>query len=89
MSITTWRREIQACMNFHGETFDDVVACTLSDEELDREFNSSYGSTDGSPFTLWTEKRVYFPACYDGYEWADSAPRNPCDEAMSHVGDEG
>ena len=36
---------------------------------------------DGKPFTAWTERRVYFPAMYDGSVWVASAPRNPCDEA--------
>ena len=37
-------------------------------------------------FTIWTEKRVYFPGTYDGYYWCDSVPRNPCKEETDPVG---
>jgi hypothetical protein len=58
----------------------DIEAC------LDYDFDPGYGSTEGPSFTLWTAKRVYLPACYDGSEWVASVPRNPCDEATEHVG---
>lgn len=73
-------------MESHNETFADVVLCTLSGSELDVEFDDGYGSAEGKPFTLWTANRVYFPSVYDGAEDCESVPRNPCNEAVGHVG---
>lgn len=82
----TWRALIEHSLKHDGATWDDVVACTLSESELDTPFDSGYGSANGTPFTLWTETRVYFPAVYEGAEWCESVPRHPCDEATLHVG---
>jgi hypothetical protein len=71
-----------------GDKWDTVIASTLSDKELDAEFNNGFGGSEGKPFTLWTENRVYFPVVYDGAEWVGSVPRNPSHEATSHVGRE-
>lgn len=84
--MTTWRIEIESEMRKRGETWADVVGCTLNAAGLDAEFEDFSGGTEGAPFTLWTSGRVYFPGCYDGAEWADSVPRNPCDEVTEHVG---
>lgn len=83
--MTTWRREIE---NAQGACQDQtpIIACTLTDAELDVDFDDGYGGTEGTPFTAWSEKRVYFPICYDGSEWVGSAPRNPCDEKLEHQG---
>ncbi len=48
--------------------------------------DTGHGGEQGQPFTVWTERRVYFPLCYDGAEWVGSAPRDPCDEALRHQG---
>ena len=56
------------------------------DEFLDREFYAGFGGPEGQPFTLWTHKRVYFAALYDGAEWVASVPRDPCGEVTKHVG---
>ena len=85
-SRTTWREQISDEMAKRGETWADVLACTLDDAELDRRFDPDFGGINGTPFTLWTVRRVYFPACYDGGEWAASVPRHPCGEAVGHVG---
>jgi hypothetical protein len=76
---TTWRKKI-------AEFGDTIIACTLSDEELDAEFDDGFGCPEGMPFTAWSERYVYFPVCYDGAERVGRAPRNPCDEANDHVG---
>jgi hypothetical protein len=85
---TTWREMIGEAMAENGESWKDIVHTTLTDEELDTEFDDGYGGSEGCPFTLWTETAVYFPAVYDGAEWVASVPRNPCDMAMGHVGGE-
>lgn len=82
MSTTTWRNELNLTL-VKGES---IIACTISDEELDREFDDSYGGTEGSPFTAWSENWVYFPICYDGSEWVGLAPRNPGGRSMGHQG---
>lgn len=39
--------------------------------------------TETPKWTLWTERRVYFP-CYWGLGMTvESVPRNPCDEEVS------
>ena len=80
---TTWRKLIKEKA---GE--DQIVHCTLSDGELDAEFDSGFGGHEGKPFTAWGQQRVYFPVVYDGAEWVSSVPRNPCNEPTEHVGGE-
>lgn len=63
-----------------------IIACTRTSDEMLVQFDAGYGTENGVPFTAWSEKRVYFPACYDGSEWVASVPRNPCDEHTYHIG---
>jgi hypothetical protein len=84
--ITCWKELIFKEMKQHKESFSNVVKCTLSDQELEEKFDDGWGGLKGKPFTLWTEKRVYFPVQYDGSEWVSSVPRNPCNEETKHVG---
>jgi hypothetical protein len=81
--MTNWYKEIKAIANKNGEK---IIECTLSEDELHKEFDDGYGGTEGSPFTAWSENWVYFPLCYDGAEWVGCAPRNPCGKAMEHQG---
>ena len=83
--MATWRIQITEAME-PEESWDDVVDMTLTEEQLDREFDDGYGGTEGDPFLLWTKNNVYFPACYDGAEWAAAVPRNPRKEGIDHVG---
>ncbi len=84
--MTSWRELIQQEMILEDESWEDVEHCTLQNGELDRDFDSSYGQPEGTPFTLWTRNRVYFPLNYDGEESVGSVPRNPCNEATEHLG---
>jgi hypothetical protein len=70
----------------NNETFDDIVSNTMTDEEMDVEFDYCYGLTHGISFTTWTGNNVYFPACYDGLEWVASVPRNPNGVPTDHIG---
>lgn len=88
MTMTTWKDQILEEMSMVGETFQDVVSCTLTDEDLLKEFDDGYGGSQGLAFTLWTADRVYFPAVYDGAEWACSVSRNPDGKPTRHVGGE-
>ena len=86
MAITTWRALITDEMNRHGEDWDDVIDHAFAEGDMDTEFDDGYGGADGSPFTLWTHHRVYFPVVYDGAEWVGSVNRYPDAEPTKHVG---
>lgn len=82
---TTWRELIGEEMKEHGESWDDAMhTAFVALDTFEREF----GGSQGQPFTVWTEARVYFPAVYDGSEWCASVPRNPTSEVMGHIGRE-
>lgn len=86
MSFKSWREMLSVEMRDHGEVLDDLVSCTMTDEEMDKAFHRGYGSTNGIPFTAWTANRVYFPVQYDGAEWVGSVARNPDGVPTKHVG---
>ena len=65
---------------------DELIANTLSNEEYNRPFDDGFGGPEGKPFTAWSKEWVYFPVCYDGAEWVERVPRNPCDVPTEHVG---
>jgi hypothetical protein len=82
----TWRELITLEMEDVGEKWSDVVACTLSEAELDVPFYIYYGALEGNPFTLWTTNRVYFPVQYDGAEWVASVSRIVDGVPTEHIG---
>lgn len=84
--MITWRKMLIEELEANGETFENVISITLTGEELDMSFDNGYGGTEGRPFTAWTEKRVYFPVCYDGAEWVGSVSRNPDCNPTRHFG---
>lgn len=84
--MTNWKKLIQAEMETQEETFENMVKCTLADEELMVEFCDGFGCKEGAPFTLWTINRVYFPVVYDGAEWVGSVSRNPDGKPTYHLG---
>jgi len=84
--MTTWKKEIEIAMTPHKEVWDDIVSSTFKDGEENVEFNDGYGGEQGIPFTVWTKKRVFFPATYDGTEWCSSVSRNPDGITTGHVG---
>ena len=83
--MANWYDMLKEEVEDNGDNFDNLK-CTLSEEELKKKFDASYGATEGKPFTAWTENWVYFPICYDGSESVGIAPRNPCDISMGHQG---
>ena len=70
--MATWRTLLTEAFASHGDAWENAVSCTMSEADLDREFDNGYGRPEGGAFTLWTIDRVYFPACYDGMEWVAS-----------------
>lgn len=81
----SWRQMLDRELKDHGETADDVISCTLSGEEMAVEFDTDFGGTNGQPFTVWTEKRVYFPTEYDGAEGVASVSRHPDGKPTEHI----
>lgn len=79
--MTTWRKLLDDKLVEHGESWADVEACTLTEEELDVEFDSDFGAPNGKPFSLWTTNRVYFSDEYDGLDFVNTAFRNPPERA--------
>lgn len=84
--MTTWKEQILDEMDIVGETFQDVVSCTLTEEQLLKKFDCSFGGQEGLAFTLWTSYRVYFPVVYDGAEWVRLVSRDPNGKPTEHVG---
>ena len=80
--LATWRVMLANAVADDGP----VIAVAPSESVLDVEFDSGYGETEGAPMLAWTATHVYFPVCYDGSEWVDSAPRNPTVDGQEHVG---
>lgn len=76
--MTTWRALITEALTARGETWRDVVACTLDDAALDAAFEGGF-STDWSAaaFTLWTARHVYLDMTSDGPAWVRCVPREP------------
>lgn len=83
---SSWKHLIEQELTAQNESWSDVVHSTLTEEELNRRFDCSFGTAEGTPFTIWTKTRVYFPVEYDGSEWCESVPRNPCDDKTYHLG---
>lgn len=83
--LTTWRQLLNETMKENVDSLDGAV-CTLSEEELDVKFDAGYGGVEGKPFTVWTERFVYFPLCYDGAEGVACVSRNPNGQPTQHVG---
>lgn len=84
--MTTWRKELTAALKDNGETLADLVSTTLTEADMDEEFNDGYGGINGVAFTAWTAKTVYFPICYDGAEWVGSVSRHPDGNPTNHQG---
>jgi len=81
--MSNWNELIKSCLQG-----DIITHCTLTSQELCKEFDAGYGGSEGKTFTAWSEKYVYFPVVYDGAEWVGRAPRNVCDEVTDHMGGE-
>lgn len=85
---TTWRELLKDVMLDAGESLNQVEGMSPKNLDLDREFDSGYGSIQGQPFYIWTKNRVYFAVTCEGMEWVTSVPRNPCGAQPKHIGAE-
>jgi len=84
--MTTWKIELDRALKQNGETWIDIESSTLTEEEENKDFDSSLGVKCGCSFTVWTKERVYFPAIYDGSEWVESVSRFPDNKVTKHIG---
>ena len=83
---TNWREMIIGEFIENNDSFANIESSTMTDQEMNEEFDNGYGGTEGKPFTLWTKEFVYFPICYDGAEWVGSVSRNPNGRPTEHKG---
>lgn len=86
MDMENWKQMLDEALKERGESWDDVEANTMTDEEMGRLFDSGYGSEEGCAFTLWTKNTVYFPIVYDGAESVGCVSRNPDGKPTMHQG---
>jgi len=69
-------------MDEHGQPWSTdesspVIGPCGFDDLPDREFDSSWGGTEGPPTIAFSERFVYICVQYDGSEWMTAIPRNP------------
>lgn len=74
--MTTWRKELRDHFKETGDSFDNIII-TLTDKELDKEFDADFGSKNGQPFTAWSDNWVYFSYEYDGADYIERVERHP------------
>jgi len=83
---TCWKEQLQERCKKNNDDYEKLI-CTLSEKELEEEFDDICASTEGQSFTAWSDNYVYFPVSCEGMEWASSAPRNPCDIKTNPIGE--
>lgn len=83
--MKSWKELIEQMFSYNGDTWEDVVSHTFTGEEMTEMFDTSYGGPEGVPFTLWTDKYVYFPTEYDGAEGVSYVSRSPNGKPTSHI----
>ena len=72
----TWKSMIEKEFTLTGDTWDDVVFCVPSVENLETDpFDEVEGETE--ELRMWTEKFVYFSHVYDGMITVQFVLRNP------------
>ncbi len=82
--VTNWKNLLLEELKRRGESFEDIVSNTMTDEDMEREFYSGYGDVNGCAFTVWTKNTVYFPLEYDGAEFVGSVSRKPDGKPTKH-----
>ena len=85
--MSNWKTMLEKALKKNGESWSDVVANTMNENEMLKEFDNGFGEIKGCPFTVWTRASVYFPVCYDGSEWVGRVSRNPDGCETAHQGD--
>jgi hypothetical protein len=86
--LTSWRELLIEAFKEASDGWTEIESTTLSEEDLDKKFDSGFGGSEGIPFTVWTKTKVYFPIVYDGAEWVGWVSRNPDGKPTRHMGGE-
>lgn len=86
MVMSSWKELLCEALAEEGESWEDVEGNTMSDAQMSEQFDYGYGAPEGTPFTVWTKRSVYFPLCYDGAEWVGRVARHPDGEPTCHLG---
>lgn len=77
---------LDKAMQENGETWDDVEASTMTEEDMNAISNLDYGShAEGCEFTVWTKQSVYYRLRWA--EWVGRVSRNPDGESNTHMFD--
>jgi len=85
--VTTWRKELEEHFKRTGDSLDNMTI-TISDEELDLEFNNGFGRPEGAHFMAWSDHYIYFNYEYDGSDFIICRERHPpgyIDEQMEKI----
>lgn len=83
--MANWKELLDEAFTSSGDSWQDVEFNSMTQEQMEKEFYDGYGAIEGCAFGIWTKNFVYFPAVYDGAEWVDWIPRNPCGP-IGHIG---
>ena len=70
-------------MEVYEETASQIVDC--SPNRLDLIWDEVIEFGDFKGYTVWTEKRVYFPISFEGHTWVESVSRDPDGGPTSHI----
>jgi hypothetical protein len=84
--MENWKAMLDESMKENGESWGDVEANTMTDEQMNKMFYSGWGTIESCTFTVWTKNSVYFPICCDGSEWVGRVARNPDGKPTGHQG---
>ena len=85
--MTTWRKLLEYAFEDYNDSFDNVIDFALSNKDwLDYYFDDYSKKIEGTPFTIWTKTRVYFPIIIDNVESVGSVARYPDGMANYHFG---
>ena len=49
---SNWRLLLGRALEEHGESWSDVEASTMTEENMEKDFDSGYAGTLGCPFTV-------------------------------------
>ena len=84
--MENWKTMLDKALVENGESWEDVEANTMTEQDMNKKFNTGFGGTEGCPFTVWTKSSVYFPVQYDGAEWVGRVSRHPDNKPTEHQG---
>ena len=81
--MTTWRKELEQAFIKTKDSW-ETLQITLSEEELNKEFEDGAGEQEGNSFYAWSDNWVYFVNSFDGMERVDYIPRNPTSQVKPY-----